>query len=297
MKIWPKIVFVTTQVSFELSYATLEGGKNTYNTTYSRRRDGLVRILKDPKQDYLNEVVLGLLWEEMNKTCTLSGNTWYLLNTLVGAKNNLGDIVVFFRDETEGIKRAFRGYLKGIPDDLIPFVRYDGWEVYWPPGSSPSGGPLTPVRMLLSDMSDKYEFDLHLVEDGVLNEPFTTDLGVANADLRYIPYDQVALTENYWNHRYMSVTYIDPGAPSQPLSVSCNLSPSSTDYNKILVNLATDGSGNITSTASQVMAAVNAHASAKTLVKVELAPGSTGAGVVTAMSEETISPRYWDRGY
>ena len=51
----------------------------------------------------------------------------------------------------------------------------------------------------------------------------------------------------------------------------------------ITVNLATGSGKAITSTASQVRAAINADAEAKALITASLAPGNSGVGVVTAL--------------
>jgi hypothetical protein len=73
------------------------------------------------------------------------------------------------------------------------------------------------------------------------------------------------------------VRYVDPGAPSASLSVGVS-------GNDITVNLATDGSSVITSTATQVKDAVNAHATAKNMVSAALKSGNDGTGVVTALA-------------
>ncbi|MEI6449767.1 MAG: hypothetical protein WCP98_07425 [Actinomycetes bacterium] len=57
----------------------------------------------------------------------------------------------------------------------------------------------------------------------------------------------------------------------------------------ITVNLATGGAGAITSTASQVRAAINADTDAKALITASLAPGNSGVGVVTALSAANLA--------
>lgn len=71
------------------------------------------------------------------------------------------------------------------------------------------------------------------------------------------------------------VQYVDPGAPSQSLSVSMR-------GFDIIVNLATSGASAITSTAALVKAAV--EVAARDLVSVEYASSNDGSGVVTALS-------------
>ena len=71
----------------------------------------------------------------------------------------------------------------------------------------------------------------------------------------------------------ISVELADPGAPDQPLSVA-------TVGNLIRVNLATDASGAITSTAADVVAAINSHPGASARVFAYTYRGNAGDGVV-----------------
>jgi hypothetical protein len=57
----------------------------------------------------------------------------------------------------------------------------------------------------------------------------------------------------------------------------------------ISVNLATGVAGAITSTATAVRNAINADAEAKALITASLAPGNSGAGVVTALSAANLA--------
>lgn len=75
------------------------------------------------------------------------------------------------------------------------------------------------------------------------------------------------------NGNALRVEYVDPGAAAQPLTVTVA-------GNDITVSLATDGAGNIISTAQDVMNAVNADPTAQAMVTAELAPGSSGTGLV-----------------
>ncbi|KKL73735.1 hypothetical protein LCGC14_2071910 [marine sediment metagenome] len=90
----------------------------------------------------------------------------------------------------------------------------------------------------------------------------------------------------------ISVTYTDPGAINQTLSVSVvttdtvrNSAPI-TNYN-IIVSLATDGAGAITSTANLIKSAIEANTPANALVTIAV-PG-TGADVVTAVSQTYLT--------
>lgn len=81
------------------------------------------------------------------------------------------------------------------------------------------------------------------------------------------------------NHATNKVEIVVSGN-NTPLSVSA-AAP------KLTINSATNGSGTATSTAAQIVAAVNADAGAFALFEARLPPGSTGAGVTGAVSELT----------
>jgi hypothetical protein len=80
----------------------------------------------------------------------------------------------------------------------------------------------------------------------------------------------------------ITIAYIDPAAASAALSVVVT-------GHAIVVNLATDGSSVITSTAAQIAAAIAASAAAAALVNVANAAANTGAGVVTALAATALS--------
>ncbi len=67
-----------------------------------------------------------------------------------------------------------------------------------------------------------------------------------------------------------------------PLSVSRS-------GNVVTVNVATNGAGAATSTATQVRDAINASDEAKHLVRAELAPANDGTGVVTALASTPLA--------
>ena len=84
----------------------------------------------------------------------------------------------------------------------------------------------------------------------------------------------------------ITVQYDDPGANDATLAVRVS-------GNTIVVSLATDGSGTITSTAAEVLAAINAEAKAAELVTptIYAADGGgvdDGSGVVTAMARTAL---------
>lgn len=109
-------------------------------------------------------------------------------------------------------------------------------------------------------------------------------LGSANAS-------RVGIDSKAWGHEGgndIKVALVDPGAANAPLSVSVTGAD-------ITVSLATGASGAVTSTAAQVVAAINASPAASALVVAYTYRGSTGAGVVapaaaTALSDGLSAP-------
>lgn len=104
----------------------------------------------------------------------------------------------------------------------------------------------------------------------------TTALTGANNDLKYTA-DLRGTVGNA-----ITIAYINPATPSAALSVVVV-------GNAITVNLATNGSSVITSTASQILTAINASVAASALISVALAPANTGAGVVTALTATNLT--------
>ena len=96
------------------------------------------------------------------------------------------------------------------------------------------------------------------------------DPGVANTAINYEA-DTAGSTGNQ-----ISIQYVDPDANSSPLDVDVV-------GQQIVVYLATDGAGVITSTGATVLAAVNGHPVAGAMVTATHHGGSDGSGVVTAM--------------
>ncbi|MFG3684855.1 M14 family metallopeptidase [Micromonospora sp. NPDC047740] len=101
-------------------------------------------------------------------------------------------------------------------------------------------------------------------------------LGTTNAN-------RVAVDSLAWGHEGgngISVELVNPGAASRPLSVSVT-------GKDIRVSLATNASGALTSTATQVAAALNANAGS--LVRAYTYRGDAGAGVVAAAAKTVLT--------
>lgn len=80
----------------------------------------------------------------------------------------------------------------------------------------------------------------------------------------------------------ITVEYVDPGENDASLSIEVN-------GTAIVVNLATDSGGLITSTAAEITTAIEADAAADALVSVANSGGDDGSGVVTALAETALA--------
>lgn len=104
----------------------------------------------------------------------------------------------------------------------------------------------------------------------------TTSLTGTNNDLVY------TADANGTAGNSITVRYVDPAVANASLSVSVSGSA-------ITVNLATNGSSAITTTAAQVKTAIEAHATAAGLVNIANAGGNDGTGVVTALAATNLT--------
>ena len=96
---------------------------------------------------------------------------------------------------------------------------------------------------------------------------------------------RVGVDSDAWGHEGgndVTIQVVDPGAANQPLSVQVSGSD-------ITVSLGTDSSGARTSTAAQVVAALNAHPAASALVDAYTYRGNAGGGVAPASSRRSLS--------
>lgn len=97
--------------------------------------------------------------------------------------------------------------------------------------------------------------------------------------------NRVAIDSVAWGHEGgndLSIAMTDPGAADQPLSVSVT-------GDDIVVSLATDSTGAVTSTAAEVVAAINASPAASALVVAYTYRGNAGAGVVSPVSATALT--------
>ena len=100
----------------------------------------------------------------------------------------------------------------------------------------------------------------------------------------------VVLTAKAWGHQggnQIRAEFRNPGAPNSPLTVA--VAPNDITGWDITVNLATNSSGALTSTAAQVVAAINASAAASALVTATTWTSGAGAGIVQVRARVQLS--------
>jgi hypothetical protein len=103
-------------------------------------------------------------------------------------------------------------------------------------------------------------------------------LGTANAS-------RVGIDSTAWGHEGgndLRMAFTNPGTADSPLSVAVA-------EDDITVSLATNASGTVTSTAAQVVAAINADPAASALVTAYTYRGNAGAGVVAPVAFTSLS--------
>jgi hypothetical protein len=107
----------------------------------------------------------------------------------------------------------------------------------------------------------------------------------------------VVLTSRAWGHEGgndITAEFLNPGVANSPLSVGVI-------GNDISVSLGTDATGALSSTAAQVVAAINAHPGASALVVALTYRGNAGAGIVQPRVKVNLddflsAPDHVDRG-
>jgi hypothetical protein len=104
----------------------------------------------------------------------------------------------------------------------------------------------------------------------------TLELGTGNSKIKFTANDAGN------SNNGISVRLRDPSANTQSLSITVN-------GNDIVVNLATDGGGAITSTVTLIIAAIAASAAANSLVTASNGTGSNGTGVVVAAGPTNLA--------
>jgi hypothetical protein len=129
---------------------------------------------------------------------------------------------------------------------------------------------------------------------------FQGDLGDFTFTIQNVtsgPINTVVLTSKAWGHEggdQVSAEFRNPGVADSPLSVTVTGSD-------ILVNLATNASNELTSSAADVIAAINGSPAASALVTATTYRGSTGPGVVAPRAKVNLddflnAPAHVQRG-
>lgn len=113
----------------------------------------------------------------------------------------------------------------------------------------------------------------------------TMDSTAANADILLT--DARTTTGTGVFDQTVQIEFVNPGANSSPLDVS--VATDASGNKTVSVSLATDATGVITSTAAQVIAAINADTEASTLVTASNATGNDGTGIVNAIAAQTLA--------
>jgi hypothetical protein len=157
-------------------------------------------------------------------------------------------------------------------------------------GASPGGAYQTDFLAGYMDPTELYDRIHRLAAEfptlaEIVELPFRTNGYRRKAQALFGAADasRIGVDSHQWGHEggnAISLTILDPGTPSSPLSVSVAGSD-------ITVTLATDASATVTSTAAQVVAALNAHPAA--LVFAYTYRGNAGAGVAAPAARAWLS--------
>lgn len=310
IRMWDELV----GLHFTLQGSTLEEGSLTSNQKVITRQDGLRRLIALSVPEYVDGLTLQAKVSELDEISTLAGKDYHFANYLFWCLQENRLIRFFQASEDYGNLRVFKCYVKGGGvRELVPFADYSAAQAGAEKPISVMDGPKLPfARVLPSEL----EFDLHVTEDGLWLASYTTELAGNNNDLVFaareleLEHDLSVNFSGKFPTVDLSVRYVDPGAPSQPLAVSVLINDDDATLLKtealISVSLETDGVGSIVTTAAEVEAAVEADASGSRLVAVANAPGNDGTGVVTALAKKWITgwserdnanTSFWDRGY
>lgn len=144
---------------------------------------------------------------------------------------------------------------------------------------------VTDIRNAINAVSDNTGVTATVLNGYTLSKAAIGDsvqIGTGNAGLVFT--DKTAGSDATVG-RQVFVRFVDPGANNSPLSVSVS-TPSGNDK-LITVNLATNGSGTITSTASDIATAIAGNATANALVSVSQV--GNGSGVVSAVAQTGLT--------
>lgn len=154
------------------------------------------------------------------------------------------------------------------PDGVFAYNQLSGGVVPFLQGDSllpiTAGSGITAGQEVQSDAAGKA-----IPLAAVAATAATLELGTGNSKIKFTATDTGTIGNG------ISVRLKDPAANTQSLSVTVT-------GNDVVVNLATDGSGVITSTVALIIAAIAASGAAASLVVASNGTGSNGTGIVVA---------------
>lgn len=182
-----------------------------------------------------------------------SSLAWYYLN-----QANTCNKYISFKTTKEGLGRTV-GDVIGVTSTFLGYVN---------------------KKMRIVNMAEAQEGQIEIVckeyNGSSANAKLTTKLLGTNNNLLYTSIEQTT------DANKISIQYTYPGIPGQSLSVTV------TGFD-INISLATDGTSQIITTATQIKDAVNSNPNANILVTVTNAPGNDGSGLVAAMPKKYLS--------
>ena len=124
-------------------------------------------------------------------------------------------------------------------------------------------------------------FGLSLYRNRQYPASFSTTFSNANANVFFTS----VVNGSFGNS--LTMTYLNPGAASQALSVVVS-------GMNITINLATNSSAVITTTANDIVALINSTPATSALITAALFADSTGLGVVDALASQTFMASHYD---
>lgn len=134
-------------------------------------------------------------------------------------------------------------------------------------------------KMRIVQMAQAQEGQIQIIcreYNGAESAILTTNLTGTNNDLTFSSVIKAVTANN------ITVKYTDPYANNQALNVTVS-------GNDINIILATNASGAITTTAAQIITAIQASSQASALVTVANADNNNGSGIVTAMAKTNLA--------
>lgn len=193
-------------------------------------------------------------------TYVLAAAGTFLKKAIVGGWSTLKDNFTSGKD--------FSFITHGITGDCLMVNGADGYF-------RTDGATLAEVTPYFPTYDEAIEIGYNALGGYTSYAELTTALSGENNDIRYVA------KEAGPGGAVVTIRYLHPGANSQPISVSVSVKA-------VTVNLATDATGNVISTANHVVNAIIGNSAAHALVNVQVKSGETGTGVVPPMGATNL---------